>query len=83
MFRDAMMGLAGLVRRIDMNCGAGEVGKMMEQFMLNRFGDGVTRFNRQRRIDRDVNLGVQPMAQPAHARITDSHHTWHVLGSFL
>jgi len=64
---NAMVRLAGLIRRVDMDHHQRQVVQVVQQLVADIAGDGVCLGDRQLGIDGNVHLGMQAMAEPPRA----------------
>ena len=77
---DAVMRLARLVRGIDVDDDERQIIQTMQEPMADLGGDRVRLCDRQPRIDGDVELGVQAMAEPARPHLGHPRDLRHMLG---
>ena len=70
-FIDAMMRLAGLIERIDVNDDQRKIIEAVKQLMAYLARDRVSLGDRHLRVHRDVDFGVQAVAQPAGTHLGD------------
>ncbi len=77
---DAMMALAGLVHRVDVDHHERQVIQMVKELVADLGGDCVGLRNCQSRIHCDVDLGVQPVTKPARPHLGDLLYLRYVLG---
>ena len=71
MLPNAMMRLAGLIRGIDVDDDERQILQMMKELVADLGRDRMGLRNRQLRIDRDIQFGVQAMPEPARANLGD------------
>jgi hypothetical protein len=67
MFANAMVRFARLVRRIDVDDDQRQIIEVMQQLMADLGRDRMRLRDRQGRIDRDVQFGMQAVPEPARA----------------
>jgi hypothetical protein len=78
---DAMMGLAGLVRRIDVDDDERQMIQMMKELVADLGRDRMRLRDRQLRMDGDIQFGMQAVPEPARPHLGDLLHLSYVLGS--
>ena len=80
MFADAMVRLAGLIRRIDMDDHERQIIEAMKQLVTDFRRDRMRLCDRQRGIDRDVEFGMQAVPEPTRAHLGDLPHLRYMPG---
>jgi len=80
MLFNAMMRLAGLIRGIDVDDDERQILQMMKELVADLGRDRVGLRDRQLRIDRDIQFGVQAVPEPARANLGDLLHLRHMRG---
>ena len=75
-----MIAPAGLIRGIDVDDDERQILQMMKELVADLGRDRMGLRNRQFRIDRDIQFGVQAMPEPARANLGDLLHLRHMRG---
>ena len=68
---------------IDMNRRVGEIAQAVQQLVADAFRDIVAFFDRQSLIDRDIELRVHAVAEPADANLAYASHASNMAGRVL
>ena len=80
MSADAVMCLAGLIRRINMDENERQIIQMMKQLVANLGGNRVCLRDRQLGIHGNIQFGVQAVPEPARPHLGNLQHLRHILG---
>ena len=68
---NGMVHFAGSRDRVNMNGGIGQVPQLMQEVMAHRLGNVMSLFHREISQHRNINFGMEPMAQPSDSDLTD------------
>lgn len=68
---NGMVHFAGSRDRVNMNSGVGQVSQLMQEVVAHLLGNVMSLFHREIRQHRNVDIGMEPMAQPSDSDFTD------------
>ena len=68
---NGMVHFAGSRDRVNMNGGIGQVPQLMQEVVAHRLGNVMSLFHREIGQHRNINFGMEPMAQPSDSDLTD------------
>ena len=76
---NGMMHFAGSRDRVNMNGGIGQVAQLMQEMVAHLLGNVMALFHRETGQHRNINLCMEPMAQPSDTDLTDVADPWGVM----
>ena len=68
---NGMVHFAGSRDRVNMNGGIGQIPQLMQEVVAHRLGNVMSLFHREIGQHRNINFGMEPMAQPSDSDLTD------------